>query len=120
LLLQQALPLKHPIRAYVAEDRQARTQGHKRLHAQRLQAEGALPRLPLAMSSAAVSAAEQQATKQDGRSSTGRLQDDGCAGGSNPAQLLFCSKHWLLQVDSQTGGHSDMLNIAAVPREPFF
>jgi hypothetical protein len=120
LVPQQALPLKHPIRAYVAEDRQARTQAHKRLHPQQLQAEGAVPLLLLSGRSAAAAgggaAAPQHRTQRSssssssGRSSSSSgLQHCGCTGGSNPEQLLFCSKHWLLQVDPKTGGHSSLL-----------
>ncbi|KAF6255451.1 hypothetical protein COO60DRAFT_212733 [Scenedesmus sp. NREL 46B-D3] len=102
----EALPLKHPVRAYVAQDRQARKQAHQRLHPQQLQAAGSVPLLPLVNPSTA--AAAQQDTRQ-GRSSNvgssaGSSLDCECAGGSRPGELLFCSKHWLLQVDPKTGG----------------
>jgi hypothetical protein len=103
ILPQQALPLKHPIRAYVAQDRLDRKQAHKRLHPQQLLSEGAVPLLPFANLAAA-----KHDTRASGSSSsssgTTSSTDAECAGGSNPRQLLFCSKHWLLQLDPKTGG----------------
>jgi hypothetical protein len=109
MLPQQALPLKHPIRAYVAQDRQARMQAHKQLHPQQLLSQGSIPLLPLAE----VAAAAKHETRASGSTiSSGSKPtsstDNECAGGSNPGQLLFCSKHWLLQIDPSTGvGTSD-------------